>query len=346
MPGTQSRHTLHLLLLLFGVLSLIALLYYGGIGVAVALAILLAYFFNPVLTWMEFRGVNRTLASLFVLFVLMGGCALFWYIVSPLAAAELQTMSAGNMSTQAHKAIDAVQKFVDAHINSYGVGQIDVAAELRRVKAGFAEKIPAFLLEGSISFAISMVMTPFLLFFFMKDGPEIKRYFMRLVPNRYFEFAMDLVHKMDLQLGNYLRGQFLDALVFGLLATLALWIIGVPYFVFIGLFAGLANLIPFVGPIVGAGAAAASVVIEQGDIGRVGTVALTFVILKVVDDFFVQPLAVGKSVDLHPVAVALGILVADHFFGMIGMLLIVPAMGFFKVVLDESMQTFRNYRFD
>jgi predicted PurR-regulated permease PerM len=189
-------------------------------------------------------------------------------------------------------------------------------------------------------------MIPFLMFFFLKDGSQMKRYFISLVSNRYFEFVMDLLFKMDTQLGNYLRGQFIDALVFGILVTISLWVLGVPYFVIIGIFAGFANLIPFVGPIAGASLAVVSVVTVQGDIRRVVPVVVAFAILKILDDFIVQPLAVGKTVNLHPVAVALGILVAGHFFGIIGMLLIVPFMGFLKVVLEESVQTYQKYRFD
>ena len=81
---------------------------------------------------------------------------------------------------------------------------------------------------------------------------------------------MDLLHKMDLQLGNYLRGQCIDALAFGLMATIALWILDVPYFVVIGMFAGFANLIPFVGAVAGAIPAVLAAVLEDGDLKRGG----------------------------------------------------------------------------
>jgi predicted PurR-regulated permease PerM len=73
---------------------------------------------------------------------------------------------------------------------------------------------------------------------------------------------------------------------------------------------------------------------------------IAFGVLKLVDDFVVQPLAVGKTVNLHPMVVAIGIVVAGHLFGIIGMLLIVPLLGFLRVVLEESVATYRKYRFD
>jgi predicted PurR-regulated permease PerM len=184
------------------------------------------------------------------------------------------------------------------------------------------------------------------MFFILKDGRIFKKYFISLVPNRYFEFTLDLMYKMEIQLGNYLRGQFIDAVVFGVLATATLWALNVPYFVVIGCFAGLANLIPFVGPLVGALAALIAVVLEQGDITRGAYVILAFAILKLVDDFVIQPLAIGRHVDLHPMVVAIAIIVGGHLFGILGMLLVVPCLGFLKVVLEESIDTYRRYRFD
>jgi predicted PurR-regulated permease PerM len=120
----------------------------------------------------------------------------------------------------------------------------------------------------------------------------------------------------------------------------------VPYFVFIGIFAGLANLIPFVGPLAGAAVAMTVTVLEQGDIARAGYVLGAFALLKLIDDFVVQPLAVGKNVHLHPMVVALGIVIGGHLFGVLGMLIVIPLIGFLKVVLEESIDTYRNYRFD
>ncbi len=346
LPGFQPRHGRHFAAFLLGMIGLVAILYCGGVGETIAVALLLAYILNPVVTRLEYRGVNRGLASGLVLLTVLGTGALAWFVLSPIAATQIQSMNTENASSQAHRIVADVQGVLDTRFNGLGIGNFDLNQEIGRMKAGFAERIPAVLIEGSITFALALVMIPFLMFFFLKDGSQIKRYFISLVPNRYFEFTMDLLYKMDTQLGNYLRGQFLDAFVFGLLATIALWILGVPFFVFIGLFAGLSNLSPFIGPIAGASLAALAVVVEQGDLGRVGSVVVAFVILKLLDDFLVQPIAVGKTVDIHPIAVALGIIVAGHFVGVIGMLLVVPFMGFMKVVLEESVQTYRKYKFD
>lgn len=79
----------------------------------------------------------------------------------------------------------------------------------------------------------------------------MKKAFIHFIPNRYFEMTLNVLHKIDQQLGWYLRGQFTEALVVGVLSVIALWLLDVQYFTIIGIFAGLANLIPYIGPVAG-----------------------------------------------------------------------------------------------
>jgi putative permease len=346
MAGGQGHHFVHLAAISIALLVLIVVLYLGGVAEIVALAALLAYVLNPIVTTLEYRGMPRGVASAIVLIAIAVIVAIGWYVFSPIAIDQLRALQAGGDSSQASRAISSLQTILRNRLDFLGLGNIDLQLEFQKTKSVLVHKASDLFLEGSITFVIGLVMTPFIMFFLLKDGSMMKKYFISLVPNRYFEFTLDLFFKMDTQLGNYLRGQFIDALVFGLLATLTLWILGVPYFVFIGIFAGLANLIPFVGPIAGALAAIVPAILEQGDVLRAVYVVIAFGVLKLVDDFVVQPLAVGKTVNLHPMVVAIGIVVAGHLFGIIGMLLVVPLLGFLRVVLEESVGTYRKYRFD
>ena len=346
MPRAQARHTIHLIALFAAVLALFAVLYAGHVAEIVIVAALLAYVLDPMVTAIEIKGFSRGAATALVMLVLTLIATLFWYTVIPIAIDQFRALQGGTGVTPASKALSSLERLLHERGELLGLGEINLTEEFHKAKAGLVQRIPDFLLHESHSLLLGLVLTPFAMFFLLKDVGLIKKYFISLVPNRYFEFTMDLLYKMDIQLGNYLRGQFIDALVFGLLATTALWMLGVPYFVFIGIFAGLANLIPFVGPLAGAVAAFIAVVLDAGDIVRGGYVLIVFLLLKLVDDLVVQPLAVGKNVHLHPMVVAIGIVVGGRLFGILGMLLVVPFMGFLKVVLEESIDTYRRYRFD
>jgi predicted PurR-regulated permease PerM len=226
-----------------------------------------------------------------------------------------------------------------------GYGEIDLKVKLHEFKTSFSQKIVDFIVSDFISLIITLVTIPFIMFFLIKDGRVMKKSLVKIVPNRFFEFSLDLIYKMDQQLGNYLRGQFIDAVTFGTLATISLGIMGVPYFFIISPFAGLANLIPYVGPFAGGLPAAIAAVMESGDISRAGHVVILSAVLKLIDDLAIQPIAVSTSVHLHPALVLVACLIGGHLFGMIGMLLAVPVTGFFKVVFTESAQTLKQYRF-
>jgi predicted PurR-regulated permease PerM len=148
---------------------------------------------------------------------------------------------------------------------------------------------------------------------------------------------------VDLQLGGYLRGQFLDAMIIGLLSIIALWILGVKYFVLIGIFAGLANMIPYVGPLAGMIMAASVVLLNDGSGEDIAWVIGAFAIIQLIDNVLVQPLVLGKSVNLHPLVIIFAIITGGQFFGIIGMLVAIPVTGILKVVTIEVYNSVKRF---
>ncbi len=331
--------------LLIAIVAGILLLFIGGAARVVIIALLLSYILDPVVTFFESRGMPRGLAALLVLLGLgaaIGAAAAF---LIPVIAEQVNALQSGTTSQQAASALGEIEKSMRERLAFLGLGSLDLGAKLEDFKRSISERVFEFVVRDSLEVVISAVTIPFMMFFFLKDGREMKKKIVSMVPNRYFEFSLDLLFKMDVQLGNYLRGQFVDALTFGVLSIIALWILGVNYFVFLGAFAGLANLIPYVGPIAGMVPAAVVAVLGSGTLSSAVSVVIAFVILKMVDDFIVQPFVVASSVELHPVFVLVAIMIGGELFGMLGMLLAVPVTGFFKVVLKEGVSTYRKYRF-
>ncbi len=345
MPTRTSRGMTDLIVLLMIVAAVSTILVLGGVAEVVIISLLLAYIFDPLATALERAGLSRTLATVIIFLAFVCILALVVVFLIPAFLDQVQALQSGSASEQATRSIGKLQETIAQKLRPIGIGELNLIQMIQEFRGYVSQKAIDFLLQDSLSLIVKIVMIPFVMFFLLKEGRDMKKALIGLVPNRYFEFSLDLLYKMDLQLGNYLRGQFIDALVFGLLATVALWVLGVKYFLFIGIFAGLANLIPFVGPIAGMLLGAVAAVLETGDVIEGIWVAVAFVGLKLIDDFVVQPLAVGKSVDLHPMLVALAILTGGHLFGILGMLLAVPVAGFLKVVLMESIVTYRKYRF-
>ncbi len=344
MISLKDRSTQKMLLLLLGALILIVLMFIGQVAKMVIVALLLAYIMDPIVTRLEARGISRAAAASILMLSLITLAVVAIMILVPAIRDQLVTMSSGTQSAKTELALMRLQEVVRDKLAWLGYGDIDLKVKLAEFKTTMSQKIVDFIVSDFIELIVTLVTIPFLMFFFIKDGLTLKKNLIKIVPNRFFEFSLDLIYKMDQQLGNYLRGQFIDAVSFGTLATISLGIMGVPYFFIIGPFAGLANLIPYVGPIAGGLPAVIAAVMESGDVSRAGHVVLVFLGLKLIDDLVIQPMAVSTSVHLHPALVLVTIVIGGHLFGIIGMLLAVPVTGFCKVVITESAQTLKQYR--
>jgi putative permease len=324
---------------------LLALLFLGGVAKIVFSSVLLSYILVPIVNALESRGLGRGVATLILLCVIVGAIVAAGFLLVPLILEQIRTLQTGVASAKATAAIRQLQEAIREPLVPIGLGDIDLFEKVEHAKRSIGQKALDFLVNDSLHAAVAMVATPFMMFFLIKDGRDLRKRFIELVPNRYFEFVMDLLYKMEVQLGNFLRSQFADALAFGILATIALWILGVPYFLFIGTFAGIANLIPYVGPLVGALPGFVAAVMTSGKIASGLYVLVAFALLKILDDFLIQPFLVSRGVGLHPLFVLIAIMIGGGLFGVLGMLLATPVAGFLKVAFCESLSTLRKYRF-
>ncbi len=333
------------LLLIVVLASVILLMAFGGVLKLFMFCLLLAYIMDPVVTMIESRGMNRTAATVLFMGILGAGLTLLVRGLQPVFFEQVAMLQSGEGSQRTASIIQGVDQFVRSKFGTFGFENFSLGEYLEEFRLSLVERTPEFIFSDFIGIVLDLVIMPFIIFFLLKDGREFKREIIGLVPNRFFEFSMDLVYKMDMQLGNYLRSQFIDALVFGAMTTVALWILDVKYFLFVGAFAGFANLIPYIGPAAGTVLAVTVSLLYSGDPAQALSVVFAFVILKILDDVIVQPAVVARGVQLHPLAVLLAIIIGGHMFGILGMLFAVPAAGFLKVVLQESLVTFRKYRF-
>ena len=189
------------------------------------------------------------------------------------------------------------------------------------------------------------IIVPFVLFFFLGQGRTIKRAIIELVPNRYFELVLNLLHRIDAQLGGYVRGMVLSVMIVSLLSSIGLYFIGLEHFLLIGVLAGLANVIPYLGPLIGIVAGVIATVLQYSALsfGVVIPVIIVFAIVQLVDNVFVAPMVVGRSVNLHPLLVIFAVLVGSELFGAVGMLLAVPTTAVIKVSVRTIYEGWRGY---
>ena len=316
----------------------------ADIVVLLVLGMLLAYLLDPLAVRLEARGLSRTAAAvtLFTGLILVIGVPLG--LLMPSLIAQVAALQSGVDLEAATALLEQAEGWIGERLAPLGV----VPPNLREQVAIFLSEhlydVVGFV-PGALALVTQLLIVPVIGFFMLKDGRRYRRAFISLVPNRYFEFTLNALHKADLQLGGYLRGQLLAALVVSLLSTLALWLIGVDFYLIVGLVAGLANLIPFLGPLIGGFVAVVVSVVTTGTLVHVPLIVIAFVAIQLIDNLLVQPLVLSRNVELQPVAILLVLLAAGEVFGLLGLLLAVPAAAVAKVLVVEFVTTFRSYRF-
>ena len=175
------------------------------------------------------------------------------------------------------------------------------------------------------------------------------------ISNKYFEVGIKLIYNVEKSVSSYLRGQFLSAASVAAMSITGLLLLNffganLTLTVFIGIIAGLANLIPLIGPFVGM--VPAVLIAFMNNIGNEAAMAhtlfgaipspfylldivLMFLIVQQIEGNLITPALVGKSVGLHPIIVMISLLIGGTILGPLGMLFAVPATGVMKVILTE-----------
>ena len=201
-------------------------------------------------------------------------------------------------------------------------------------------------LGGVVSGLTFVVIVTFVAFFFLKEGRHITRGLIELVPNAYFELCLNVLHKINGQIGGYIRGQILATSVVATLAISALSIIDLKYALPVGLLAGIANMIPFLGPLIGIISASIVALATGGDLAMelVGKVVIIFMVIQLIDNIVIQPTVVAKSVEMHPLMVLFVVMVGSQLMGIVGMLVAVPLTGIIKVSAQTIYEGIRGYR--
>ena len=153
-----------------------------------------------------------------------------------------------------------------------------------------------------------------------------------ILPTRIRKESRKIGKDIDYVFSGYIRGQLIDAAIMASLISLALTLIGIDFAIIIGIIAGIFNIVPYFGPIVG--------FVLAGLIGAIGPAPqkaiyamIAVVILQQIDGWYIVPKVIGNSVKLHPVVVLLSIVIGGKLFGLAGILLGVPIAAFIRLIL-------------
>ena len=158
------------------------------------------------------------------------------------------------------------------------------------------------------------------------------------MPNHVFETTLSLTHQIGEQIGRFIRARLLEAFIVGLITGVGLQMISFPYALLLGLFAGLMNLIPYVGPAIGFMPALLIGLVHGMDLMNIMMLISIYVIAQVIDNVLLIPVLVARMMKLHPVTVVVVVIAGAQFMGILGMVISIPVANAIQVAYHAVYQ--------
>lgn len=335
----------------------------------VVLILVFAFLFTTVLLSsvdaLEKRIRSRGLSVLFVTIGVLAGIGIFiGSFISQLSAQATDFSSRVDPATLTAEFKNLGEKFMAA-LPGFATGMIPTGGDFASTLSGFVNTVInnlASLASAVGSFVLNAAMILIFTIILLAEYHGFRKSLVGFISNKYFEIGLRLIFNIEKSVSSYLRGQFLSAASVALMSVIGLGILNLSganltLIVFIGIIAGLANLIPLVGPFVGM--VPAILIAFMNNIGNetalshmlfgvipspffILDILLMFIIVQQIEGNLITPTLVGKSVGLHPMIVMIALIIGGTILGPLGMLFAVPATGVLKVIGQEVTFVRRN----
>lgn len=310
------------------------------------LAVIIVYLFKPLVDRLEKHRVPRV----------AGGCLA--YVLFGAVLVLIGVLIVPVVSNQAVELVDHVPEVIDSasRVLSDVASMLNLPESFQGVESlsgglreWFADPANREVIldgigrvgeiaRGVLEVAVVVLLAPVLAFYILVDAHNLRRAGERLIPAADRDEAIHLARQIGKAVGGFIRGQLMVALVVGLLSSLALRILDLPFWLIVGLLAGLLNIVPFIGPWVG-GALGVSTALIVGDPIRAIWVVVAFLAIQQIDNHFVSPLILRVAVHLSPVSIILALLAGGSIGGLFGVLIAVPVTAVLKIVAGHLWRT-------
>ncbi|MCL6576805.1 AI-2E family transporter [Kyrpidia sp.] len=311
----------------------------GSVATPFVVALIISYLLNPVVEALVKRRVPRGISILIIyaIFLLISAVAAVQGIpalveqVKALAANLPETVNRidqwlNELARQTRYLPDGIQQAVENHLN-----------QMERWTGRFLGQVVASL-GATVGQLLSAFVVPFLVFYLLKDLKMVERVVLSLAPREQRDSWKKLLQEIDDALGRYVRGQLLVMALVGVLTYAGYLIIGLPFSLLMASIVAVANIIPYVGPFIGlAPAALIGLTISPAMALKVLLVNL---IVQQIESNLISPTVVGRSLDIHPLAIIFALLLGGQLAGIAGMVFAVPVLAVLRVI-GQHWSSFR-----
>jgi predicted PurR-regulated permease PerM len=295
------------------------------------------------------KAISPSVAAGITLFVLVGLLSFGFYFFIPFIIKELEVISSIDPTLYTN-AIESWLQQIDVFLHKHGfllqdehIGDI----LLVQMKSFVGSISISGVVENIISFAgaafILVFSVIFLTYFALKDKEIFFKMTRNAIPLSFRENYDRIVSQTRVQVVRYFSGLLLDMIILGAIIGIACYFAGIPNALLIGVLAGLFDIIPYIGPFIAMGISLVlsitSILPTDPSTAELSMLfwkmVIIFVTAKSIDNFVLQPVIFGKSVQAHPVEIYVVILMAGYVGGITGMIVAVPAYSLIRIVIKE-----------
>lgn len=287
------------------------------------------------------KNLFRLLSILIVLLIIViSGIIIFNYIVPPIIE-NIKSLIDGLPEFQEQLKIwlnDLSNNLKEKNIELEST--TNLTNEIVNKISVIGQQIITFVVSGITSlggFIVDFVVTIILVIYFLKDKEKLfyqmRKFRDTVMPGKVGNHLTILINDLDEMVGKFMVAEILDSIIVGIVSFVLMLIINHPFAALIGVVAGITNIIPFVGPIIGAALAFGLGIFSSFGLGVAGAVLL--LLYQQIDGNFVQPKIVGDRIGLAPVWILIVVLIGGSYFGAIGMIFSMPFAGLVRIYFNR-----------
>ncbi len=338
LAGTILLKELGAFKFLGGVLNVLAPLFIGFV---------VAWLFAPLVDRLTKKGISRIFASMIVYVIFIVFLLVFFRIFIPIIYNELNDLIK-TLPSILNKITDFINNIfdkLDTEAFDMEAVKTNVLDAITKYGTSISSNLPTTivslmsnLVSGLGTIFFGLIIGLYMLF----DFDNVTNLLLKIIPIKHQVEVASLVEKIGSEVRKCVNGTLLVACMVFVCDTIGFGIIGLKSALLFGLFCGITDLIPYIGPYLGT-AVATVVGLTQSPLIGLG-VFIIACIVQLIESYVLQPIVMSKATNLHPVIIICGLLIFGHFFGIVGMILATPIMSIIKVIFEFIIEKFELFQ--
>ena len=298
---------------------------------------LVAWLFEPLVKKLQAKKVPRLLGCILSYLLILGVIFLIAYMFVPSLVTQIKDFvaAAPEIFKELTKFVtNIIEKFDTNHLINIKDVKKEITSIISNFGMGLVSNLPEYalsigksIINGGLNFVLGLMIGFYLLFDFDKVNENIDK----MLPKTWKENFRELTKRINTSLRSYVQGVLLVMFLVFLTQSIGLTLAGMEAPLLFALFCAVTDIIPYFGPYIG-GIPAVIVGFTISPITGI-CVLISILVVQLLENNFYQPLIMGHTMQLHPVTIMLGLLIFEHFFGILGMVIATPVIACIKVLL-------------